>query len=279
MRSLAASAPYQVCRTMDCVGSPANIKTLLPRRPIGLKRPTRNVPGIGIAELVREGNASLWEVHRQIVPTRNTRVSGLLQDIDCEQSDEEFIANLSSIELDVRSRFAQAWSGSLLAASERSESNGAAVQNISKSIAPYHIERLLDGYEFSFDCTDTPGGNLMGATHVQIKTNWNYSIIELGVCGLEELVFLQAEMFRQRVIPSDCGFVQDSVADRFACLDCRPLNNELEELLLESIQQVRALRIEYTQNHHFLDALVSNLDRLHQFHREGEIESEDFDEP
>ena len=55
------------------------------------------------------------------------------------------------------------------------------VHNISSWVAPYYVCRLLDGFDFNYDCTDAPTGSLMGAATMSVKTDVDFSIVEFAI--------------------------------------------------------------------------------------------------
>ena len=187
---------------MDCVGVVAKIGGLKPRMPIGLTRPNRTEPEIGFVELVRDGTAHSWETIRNLVPTRRTRIAGLLEDISVPFSDSEFLRQLPDLEIELRKRIVSAWCEQYVVPALRSFSLETVVHNISSWVAPYYVCRLLDGFDFNYDCTDAPTGSLMGAATMSVKTDVDFSIVEFAIGTTDVVLHYQSELFRQRIVPS-----------------------------------------------------------------------------
>lgn len=265
---------------MDCVGTAASVPGLQIRRPVGLRRPQRDVPGIGTLELMRDGNSHSWETLQQLVPTRMTRISGLLERNEPDLADERFIQELPGLELDLRRRIANVWCEQFAAPSNRSLSVETVLHNLSDWMIPYHIERLLDGFDLHYDCTDAPDGSLLGTCCISVKVTSDLSIVEFAAGNVDDVVHYQSGLFRQRVIPLDCGFVEDSVADQLIVSPCWDLDDDQKELLFDSIRQTRALVDRCReQNRQFLHAALANLNRLYWYHRNGALRPEEFGEP
>ena len=262
---------------MDCVGIPARLDRYRVRRPSGLTRPRRVVPLIGEVELVRQGNSHSWEANRQLARTTITRIAGLLSDDESELTDERFVEELPEMEAGIRQRLIDAWCG-LLAAPHLAQSES--IPRVHELVFPYRIERLPDGFEFAYDCTDVPGGSLHGVCFLSAKVASELSIIEFAVCTTENAVFLQSEAYRQRLIPNDCGFVQDSVADQLIASPCWDLEGDEKSMLLDSIRQTRALLEQSTgDSSRFLSAAHLCLMRLYRHHQDGSVDPQQFGEP
>tara|TARA_R110002073_G_scaffold80260_4_gene193413 strand:+ start:5294 stop:6091 length:798 start_codon:yes stop_codon:yes gene_type:complete len=265
---------------MDCVSVVATVPGLRFRRPTGLTRPQRDVAGIGKLELVLDGESHSWEVLRQLVPTRMTRISGMLEHHESELSDERFVQELLVLELGVRRRIANAWCEHFAAPSDRPLSKELVLDNLADWMIPYHIQRLPDGFDFNYDCTDAPNGSLLGACSISAKVTPDLSVVEFAVGNMEEIVHYQSELFRQRIIPPDCGFVEDSIADQLIVSPCWHLDDNQQELLFDSIRQTRELVDCCTeQNRQFLNAALSNLERLYWHHRKSSLRPEQYGEP
>ena len=226
---------------MDCVGSVASVPGLRLRRPAGLSRPQRDVPGIGKVELVRDGESHSWEVERQLVPTRMTRISGIWSTMSSIFQMNASCNKLPDLELDLRRRIANSWCELFAAPSDRALSIERVLDNLADWMIPYHIERLLDGFDFNYDCTDAPDGSLLGACTISVKVTTNLSIVEFAAGHIDDVVHYQSELFRQRIIPLDCGFVEDSVADQLITSPCWHLDEDQKGLLFDSIRQTREL--------------------------------------
>jgi hypothetical protein len=265
---------------MDCVGVVAKFGGLKPRMPIGLTRPNRTEPEIGFVELVRDGTAHSWETIRNLVPTRRTRIAGLLEDISVPFSDSDFLRQLPDLEIELRKRIVSAWCEQYVVPSLRSLSLETVLHNISSWVAPYYVCRLLDGFDFNYDCTDAPTGSLMGAATMSVKTDVDFSIVEFAIGTTDVVLHYQSELFRQRIVPSYCGFVEDSIADQLIVNPCSHLTDELKEMLFESIRQVRELIKNSSQDFlPFFNAVQANLERLYSHHRNGSFDPDEFGEP
>lgn len=225
---------------MDCVSTAQSAIGLRPRRLKGLRRPTKDVPGIGLVELVRDERCHCWQIQKQIVATRYTLIDEVVVGTESEADSLAYWEQLWSLERLVRTRLATA----LWKKSPTSANLYGVVQFIDEWLVPYRISRSCPGYLIQYDCTDGPDGSLIGNILVNAFIEPSGLLSRIDTYTAEQSGLLELELrnaYRQRIVPRGCGFVCDSIADRLICSGYVRPCEEYWKLLSDSIAQTTAL--------------------------------------
>ena len=251
---------------MDCVSTIQAGLSLRPRRLKGLRRPTREIPGLGTAELVREERCHGWQILKQLVPSRLTIVDQVLLD---DESDSDSLLHWETLwKLEPVSRVRLATElceqfGTLAPDIELDD----LLRSIDEWLAPYRISRSGNDYLIHYDCTDAPAGTVMGNVLVNAFIDSSGSLARVDTHGIEMAELMELELreaYRQRVVPIGCGFVADSIADRLICAGYVRPSDEYWTLLGASIKQTEALLNTAEASHQpFLAAALRMLKLVH----------------
>jgi hypothetical protein len=224
---------------MNCTSEVHKVPGLKPRRPKGLRRPTKAIAGLGTIELVRDERGHSWQMTRSLVSTRATLFDGLFGKNEDPAQDVELMSIIAKRERSIRENAIHARYFQFVDAKHREPQFEEIVANIDEWVAPYRIDRWVDGLVFSFDCSDAPQQQLVGARQVRVAVDPDWSIYDVRYYTADVSDELQLEAYRQRVLP-DC-FVVDSIADQFiGTLHVTP-TVELASLLAQSIDQTGSL--------------------------------------
>lgn len=231
---------------MNCTSEIQKIPGLKPRRPIGLRRPTKVVPGLGTLERAREERCHSWQLSHSLVPTRLTLVDGILQDSHSgsEQiSDaESFMKSLLAKERKLRERTIRARYFEFIDEGARSLPFAEILENLDDWMAPYRVDRWSTNDIFlKYDCSDAPDRALLGAGQIGVSLDADWSIhgVQYFTSGVADDLRIAA--YRQRILPEGCGFVADCIADQFIGTSHVTPSPELAALLEQSIEQTGAL--------------------------------------
>lgn len=149
-------------------------------------------------------------------------------------------------------------------APESSQIDQSAIRaNLDLWMAPWLVDRSSAGrYSVDYDCLDAPNGQLLGAgyIHALVEPDGRVSKAHFN----EMFSGFSAEMFRQRIIPAGCGFVENCIADQFITDRIIRFTPDLERLLKQSMVEVESLLREApNEAHSFLREAIRILRELY----------------
>lgn len=229
---------------VDCVSEARSVPGLKPRRLKGLRRPTKTIEGLGTVELAREERCHSWQLSYAFVPSRVTLIDSVLRESEpnAEAEAVSFMSRLIASERSLRERACRARYYEFIDEGARSVSFEPILENLDEWMAPFRIERIgSSGTSLKYDCRDAPNHTLLGFEQMNISLgdNWSIDGISCFTSGVAD--HLRIAAYRQRVIPTGCGFVADSIADRFIVNTYITPTPELTSLLEQSIEQTSNL--------------------------------------
>lgn len=224
---------------MNCISEVHRIRGLTPRRARGLNRPTRDIPGLGLIEYVREERCHGWQFSHQFVPSRRTLVDQVLREDEEPSKAVEFVAALVRHERPIRERVIRARYFEFANPEARQPAFDEILMRLDDWAAPYRVNRWGDSVTLWYDCFDAPQTRLIGAAQIGVSVDADFSISDVNYFtrGLAEELKIAA--YRQRIPPE--GFLVDSIADQFITMRSVRPTAELADLLTQSIEQTADL--------------------------------------
>jgi hypothetical protein len=226
---------------MDCLSEIRAIPGLRPRRPKGLRRPTKEHPLLGTMELVREERCHSWQVSDQLVPSRLTLIDGILQESEDTEEAVAYLTALRLMERRIRENVIRARYFEFVGDSLRSMPFEQILEQLDGWMAPYRFSRWSGGTRMHYDCSDTPGELLVGARQIEISIDRHGNVDSVHFFDAEVAHHLRVAAYVQRIVPEGCGLVADSIADQFVVCDRIAPTPELAALLDISIAQTADL--------------------------------------
>lgn len=214
------------------------------RRPAGLKRPTHEHPSLGTVEKVFNDGMRFWQGQRHLAGNRITRIDRLVDDWNEENINEavEFVAMLQKEERRLREQVIQQRFAAVPVGANATPSLDEIIKNLDEWMAPWEIDRESDGeWSMNCDCLDAPGGKLLGCYRIRVMVDNKQSVSRVQP-DTDLFSFDDQPSFCQRIIPSNCGYVADSVADQFIASRPVKLTPPLCELLRRSLEETQTLR-------------------------------------
>jgi len=220
---------------VNCTSEVRQIPGLKPRRPKGLQRPTKTVPGLGTLEYAREERCHSWQLTHHFVPSRATLIDEILGETEEPAEAVGVFSKLVQNERGIRERAVRARYFEFISPEFRNPPFDDIIDHLDNWVAPYRITRWASGWWMHYDCTDGPNRQLLGAPqiHVKVDPDWSISDVHYFTAGIGEDLELSA--YRQRVPPE--GFVIDSIVDQFIGTRSVKPTPELASLLAECIDQ------------------------------------------
>lgn len=228
----------------DCVGTKMPVEGLKPRKPKGLVRPKKEIAGLGTIEKVRDERCHSWRIDVDLIATRKTTIDEVLLENEEPAVAAKFVTQLRAQEKELRSRFVVAVTEHLTHPATRRLALGDLRLNLDEWVAPYRVTRSPDGngaYLY-YDCSDAPAPFLLNASLFNVSVDRDWSICGFSTFYSDVAWDRRVEAFRQRVIPADCGFIEDCVADKLISYSFLSMTPALEDLFKESVAQITALR-------------------------------------
>jgi hypothetical protein len=174
------------------------------------------------------------------VPNRLTLIDGILEEKEEPARAIEVFHALAKREPGIRERVIRARYFEFVEPAARNPSLEEIFIRLDDWVAPYRINRWYGTrFDFKYDCSDGPNGNVLGAAQIQVSVDldWSISGVNCFTSGIADE--LRVAAYRQR-IPPEC-FLVDSIADQFIVTSHVTPNAELAELLTESINQTDSL--------------------------------------
>jgi hypothetical protein len=227
---------------MNCTSQVQRIKGLKPRRLKGLKRPTKTDPALGTLEYVTYERCHSWHLPHRFVPSRVTIVEQIVSEWEPKQVENAILlmAILKDNEREIRERILRASYRELVSDAGRSGSIDQILEHLDDWMALFWMTYWDEYFDVRYDCSDAPEGTLFGADQIRISLGKDAAIQSLSFDS-DPSDDNRRDAFRQRVVPPDCGFVADSVADKFITNGYFAPTPELADLLDASIEQTAAL--------------------------------------
>ena len=225
---------------IDCVSIVQSAAGLRPRRPIGLRRPTRDVDGFGSAELVRSERLHGWQVETQIVPTRLTKLDNFFRTTDDEADVVREWRRILNAETSIRHAVTQMALG---------DAEPSSIAHALKLVAPYRIEPSGDDYLLEYDFTDFDEDAKRDVALARVFVDTSFKITRLDTHSVETAPDWELrDAYKCRIVPNDCGFVADSIADRLICYGFSATTDDHAELLAASLSQTNELLVAARQS-------------------------------
>ena len=227
-----------------CTSEAISVPGLLFRRPAGLKRPTHEHPSLGTVEKVFNDGMRFWQGQRHLAGNRITRIDRLVDDWNEENIKDamEFLSMLQKEERRLRENVIQQRFAATSDGANATPSLDEIIKNLDEWMAPWEIDRESDGeWSMNCDCLDAPGGKLLGCYRIRVMVDNKQNITRVQP-ETDLYSFDDQPSFIQRIIPANCGYVADSVADQFIASRPVKMTLPLLELLRRSFDETQALR-------------------------------------
>lgn len=206
-----------------------------PRRPKGLRRPTRYVDGFGSAELIRSERLLGWQVELQIVPTRLTKLDNFFRGTDDEADVVREWRRILDAEIGIRHAVVQ----NVIA-----EAQPSSIAYAVELVAPLRIEPSGNGYMLEYDFTDLDNLAMPNVVLARAFVDNSFQITRLDTYSSETAPEWELrDAYKCRIVPDGCGFVADSIADRLICYGFGTTADNHAELFKASLSQTNELLI------------------------------------
>ena len=205
-----------------------------------MRRPTRDVDGFGSAELVRSERLHGWQVETQIVPTRLTKLDNFFRTTDDEADVVREWRRILNAETSIRHAVTQMALG---------DAEPSSIAHALKLVAPYRIEPSGDDYLLEYDFTDFDEDAKRDVALARVFVDTSFKITRLDTHSVETAPDWELrDAYKCRIVPNDCGFVADSIADRLICYGFSATTDDHAELLAASLSQTNELLVAARQS-------------------------------